>query len=171
MAGEREHLDLILQDLTHSEERSPLFYWLLEHHDGIVEALKEQRIRWTKMAERFKAAGLTDATGKPATPRTARETWYQVRRVVASRQLRQPAQRPVKLMPSKISRDVRPAVAPAPAPTPRAPLRAAVPVAGDWPAAKAAAQPQPQPGAASDRKLTGAERTERLRRKLETRDY
>lgn len=171
METDSKHLDRVLGSLRRSEKRSALFHWLLDHHDEILDAAGAERINWRAVAERFKEAGLTDATGKPATARTARATWYKVRRVVATRRANLGSTRPVKLMPSKLPRDAGPALTPEPAPAPAVPLRDAVPVAGDWPTPNLPALQQKLGGPPGERKLTGAEQTERLRERLRTRNY
>ena len=171
METDSKHLDRVLGSLRRSEKRSALFHWLLAHHDEILDAAGAERINWRAVAERFKEAGLTDATGKPATARRARATWYKVRRVVATRRANLASTRPVKLMPSKMPRDARPVVAPEPAPEPELPPRGAVPVAGDWPTPNVPARQQTHAASPGERKLTGAEQTERLRERLRTRNY
>jgi len=171
MATDREHLQLILRDLARSEERSPLFYWLLEHHDQIIAAQEGKRIRWAKMVARLGAAGLTDVTGKAATARTARETWYRVRKVIAGRRSDQHGPRPAATMPSKLPKSARPLVAETPASPPPALPRAAGAGAGGWPVGSAVGQHPSQSGPASDRRLTAAERTERLKQQLQSRKY
>jgi hypothetical protein len=167
MESESKHLDAFLAGLRRSEKRSPLFHWLAKHHDEIVEALAGERMDWLTAVARFEEAGLTDATGKPATPRTARETWYQVRKVIASRMAGLSSTRPVKTAPSKMSRNARPAVAP--------PLRVCAapppPAATTWPTAGPAVQALPQSAPARGRKLTAAERTEELMQQLQSRNY
>jgi hypothetical protein len=171
MTSYGKHLDLVLAKLRRSEKRSALFHWLAEHHDEMLEAAIGERIDWPALAKVFEEAGLTDATGKPATARTARATWYKVRRVVASRRANEASARPVKIMPSRLPAEMRPAMGPVPASAPAAPMRAATPSAGDWPTASRSVQPKPQPGEEGGRKLTGTEKTERLRQRLQTRNY
>ena len=115
MESESKHLEALLVSLRRNEKRSPLFHWLAKHQDEILQALAGERIDWRTAVARFKEAGLTDATGKPPTPRTARETWYQVRRLIAARMAGQVSSGPVKILPSKMSKDARPSVAPGPA--------------------------------------------------------
>jgi hypothetical protein len=91
MAKDRSHIEAVLAAIARSDERSTLFHWMHEHHDELVAAAAGHRMRWKALTARLAEAGLRDATGKPATERTARETWYQVRRVVAKRRAAQAA--------------------------------------------------------------------------------
>jgi hypothetical protein len=103
-------------------DRSSLFCWLVEHHDELIEQAAGKRMRWEPLCKRFAEHGLTDINGRPATPRTARETWFQARRVVAEakrrKQVSDAARRPGEVYPSRISPDWRPTVVP---PRPTAP--------------------------------------------------
>jgi hypothetical protein len=116
METESNHLQRVLASLQRNEKRSPLFRWLAEHHDEILEAVSGERIDWATAAESFKQAGLTDATGKPATAKIARATWYKVRRWVATQRAHEQSPRPVKLLPSKMPKDSGPPIASGPTP-------------------------------------------------------
>lgn len=83
MDAEDKILHRMLEDVGRPDNRSPLFWWLLENHDGIIAAAAGRRLRWHTLCAHFETLGLTDTTGKPATQRNARETWAQVRREVA----------------------------------------------------------------------------------------
>jgi hypothetical protein len=167
METDRKHLDQVLATLRRNGKRSTLFHWLAEHHDELLEAIAGERIDWQTAADCFKEAGLTDATGRPATPQGARASWYKVRRLVATRRERGPSPRPVKLMPSKLSNGACPPVASIPGVPPVVPSPAAVPGGGDWPTAK----PVSPPAERSNRKLTGDEVRDRLRERLRGRNY
>ena len=73
----------ILQAVEHSEQRSPLFWWMVEHHDELRAASADRRIPWKAFCERATAEGLTDTRGRPPTERNARETWRVARIFVA----------------------------------------------------------------------------------------
>ena len=83
MATKREDLGDVLNDIACSEERSPLFWWLLEHHAEIAQTAKGRRMRWGPLLKRVLARGLTDGSGKSPTAETVRKTWWKVRREVA----------------------------------------------------------------------------------------
>jgi len=72
-----------LDDVAHSPERSTLFWWLSEHHDALIVAAAGRRIRWIAHIPRLAALGLSDGEGKPVTPRTASDTWSEVKRDIA----------------------------------------------------------------------------------------
>jgi hypothetical protein len=76
-------LKAIVGELARSSERSPLFWWMVEHHDTLVDAAAGRRIRWKPLCVKFATLGLTDGTGKPATEKTAGETWLRARTEVA----------------------------------------------------------------------------------------
>jgi len=78
-----EDLGDVLGEIACSEERSPLFWWLLEHHAEIAEIAKGRRMRWEPLLRRVLARGLTDGSAKSPTAETVRKTWWKVRREVA----------------------------------------------------------------------------------------
>ena len=86
-AKKRAIMKSILRELSHSSERSSLFWWMVENHDMLAGATAGRRIRWKPACAYFDRLGLKDAEGKPATIRTARETWSKARAEV--KQLRQ----------------------------------------------------------------------------------
>jgi len=83
MTTKREHLGDLLGEIACSEERSPLFWWLLKHHAEIAESAKGRRMRWEPLLRRILARGLTDGSAKSPTAETVRKTWWKVRREVA----------------------------------------------------------------------------------------
>ena len=85
--------------------RSSLSRWMRRHHDELLARLGE-RPDWTALAQLFEEGGLTDRSGKPASPETARKAWQRVRKAVAEARARRPAQPPAT-----------PAKAPEPSPT------------------------------------------------------
>jgi hypothetical protein len=107
-------------------DRSSLFCWLVEHHDEVIEQSAGKRMRWEPLCKRFAEHGLTDINGRPATPRTARQAWFQARRAVAEakkrKQASDAARRPGAVYPSRIPPDWRPTVVP---PRPMAPTQQA----------------------------------------------
>jgi hypothetical protein len=106
----------ILAEVARGSDRSSLFWWLVDHHDELVEQAAGKRMRWEPLCARFADHGLTDITGHPATPRTARETWFQARRAVAAARAQKAAAdangRPGDKYPSRISPDWRPQIVP-----------------------------------------------------------
>ena len=61
-------------------QRSKLFEWLLAHHDEMVAASAGRRVEWRRLCAEFAKEGLTDLDGNPANARTARMTWWRVRK-------------------------------------------------------------------------------------------
>jgi hypothetical protein len=70
----------ILVRVERPYQRSPLFQWLLEHHDEVVAAAGGRRVEWSRLCGEFENAGLTGCDGKPANATTARKTWQRVRK-------------------------------------------------------------------------------------------
>lgn len=71
-----------MKTIRYSKERSPLFRWMVEHHDAMLRVAQGQRIRWAPFCAKAAEHGLTDTRGQPMTERNARETWTQARRAV-----------------------------------------------------------------------------------------
>jgi hypothetical protein len=116
----------VLEIIARSDARSPLFWWMVDHHDEIIAAAAGERIRWAAFCAEAARLGLTDTRGRPPTERNARETWRQARRVVARAKLRHAASAPSPKLSSPIAPDrqrqaplvppppTRPAAPPAP---------------------------------------------------------
>lgn len=119
-------LQRMLKDVGRPDNRSPLFWWLLENHDGIIAAAAGRRLRWHKLCAHFQTLGLTDTTGKAATPSNARATWVKVRQEVARLRSRETVSAPTPASPSRLPATWRPVeVEPNPAP-PLVPARVSV---------------------------------------------
>ena len=103
----------VVSAITKSSDRSPLFWWLKDHHDEIVAAAAGKRLQWESLRAQFEEAGLTDLTGKPPTAKTAKVTWQRVKQTVAQERARQAAEaaRPKRVgatPPSRIPHKWRP---------------------------------------------------------------
>lgn len=61
--------------------RASLSRWMRQNHDELLARIGE-RPDWTVLAEVFAKGGLTDRTGKPASPQTARAAWHRVHKAV-----------------------------------------------------------------------------------------
>ncbi len=70
----------ILSRVEKPYERSTLFEWLLTHHDEMVAAAGGRRMEWSCLCADFRKEGLTGANGEPVNARTARMTWWRVRK-------------------------------------------------------------------------------------------
>jgi hypothetical protein len=70
--------------------RSPLYVWLRENHDGLMEAFAKSAPAWEALAAYLGEHGIRDGDAKPPTARGARDAWWRVRKdVVAARTRRQ----------------------------------------------------------------------------------
>jgi hypothetical protein len=113
MSNDRKGLRAVLREIAHSAERSPLFWWMVEHHDELAQAAEGRRLRWKQLCERFAGLGLTDVNERVASERTARATWSRARRAVAEARERAAAKRPPHRpgrYPSRFPADWRPQV-------------------------------------------------------------
>ena len=80
MQTQTRNARMILSRVQRPYERSPLFEWLMSHHDEMVAAAGGRRLEWSRLCADFAREGLTGADGKPANARTARMTWWRVRK-------------------------------------------------------------------------------------------
>ncbi len=83
MKTKRMGVRAVLNQIEQSADRSTLFYWMSEHHDDLIAKAKGRKLRWVELCVTFAGLGLTNQHGEIATERTARETWYKVRKTVA----------------------------------------------------------------------------------------
>jgi hypothetical protein len=83
MARPNRELKSVLHVLECSEERSTLFWWMLDHHDELVAVAAGSRLRWRQLCEGFAALGLKDGKGNVPSREAARRTWLHVREVMA----------------------------------------------------------------------------------------
>ncbi len=70
----------ILAQVERPYERSPLFEWLMSHHDEMVAAAGGRRIEWSRLCAEFAKEGLAGADRKPVNAATARKIWQRVRK-------------------------------------------------------------------------------------------
>jgi len=110
--GEIEAFRAALGAVRGRTGRSPLYRWLRAHHDQFLEDWTEAA-DWPAFSEAFARLGLTDRTGKPPLPDTARKTWLQVRKDVAKAKTRQMSKRGHSLAPDEIAPGVRAVETPA----------------------------------------------------------
>jgi hypothetical protein len=84
MDADQIGLEAVLNCVDESySRRSPLFHWMAEHHDRLLEAWTGRHVCWKDACDLFVLLGLTDCAGKPATIQTAKRTWWNVRKAVA----------------------------------------------------------------------------------------
>ena len=110
MTRQQPSLKTVLSEIAKPDDRSNLFWWLVEHHDEIVAAANGRRMRWRRLCVRFAELGLTDRTGKPATEKVARLTWFRARQEVARVRglaVERPS-RPGSVFPSRMPKDWKP---------------------------------------------------------------
>jgi hypothetical protein len=111
MPRQRRITKAILDTIAHGEDRSPLFWWMVENHDEIIASARGRRMQWRTFCAEISRHGLTDTRGGPPTERGAREVWMQARRAVAqARQREQHSPSPQRKFPSRISPDWRPTI-------------------------------------------------------------
>lgn len=144
-------LQPILDDVAQSPERSTLFWWLSENHDALIAAAAGRRIQWLPHIPRLLALDLRDGKGKPVTPRTASDTWAEVKRDVARTRTAKAGQ-VRKLQPSHLPATWRPT--PEAAPTPPTFSRPVIP------------QPSQPVRDGEARPLTAAEKVAAMRQEL-----
>ncbi len=82
MSERRRDTKAILRTVARSERRSPLFRWMVKHHDELVEASRQERFHWASFCAEVTKRGLTDTQGLPPTPENARKTWARARKAV-----------------------------------------------------------------------------------------
>ena len=83
MGKNRTGLGAVLKNIARGPERSPLFHWLYDNHDAIVQAAVGRRIRWEPIQAQVIQLGLMDGTNKPPTAERVRQTWFVARKEVA----------------------------------------------------------------------------------------
>ena len=108
MSKRRAGLRAILKDVERGPQRSPLYWWLVDHHDEVATAAGGGRIVWGPLLAKFAKLGLTNRDGKPLDSRIASDTWAQVRRDVNERRGRKAGNQGVKRHPSRLPADWRP---------------------------------------------------------------
>jgi hypothetical protein len=110
------HLLAALTEMS-APGHSPLYLWLRQNHDEIVEGLRDVRPSWRILAKRLGEMGIQDGAGKTPTPEGARATWYRVRRDLAAARAKQAA-RPgyiTPTLPGEIAPGVLSVIPPLPA--------------------------------------------------------
>ena len=110
MPKSKRELREVLPALKRGEERSTLFWWMLDHIDELVSAANGRRPRWGQLCERFASLDLKDGRGCLPSPEAARRTWRHVRLYAASQEAAKSPKR--SKPPSRMSPDWRPEVVP-----------------------------------------------------------
>ena len=160
MPKSRRQLRVVLPALERSNERSSLFWWMLEHHDEMLAAVSGRRPRWVQLCATFATLDLKDGQGNLPSPEAARRTWRNVREFAASA-VATSLRKPRPKYPSRISPDWRPQTVVPPPPI-RAPPPGPVPIPSS---ATAVTNP-----AATDKSREGLESLDRAFALLEADD-
>lgn len=100
----------ILRIVARSERRSPLFHWMVENHDDLIEASRPDGIQWASFCEEAAKRGLTDTRGLPPSMSNARKTWAQARRAVREARAELAARPPKPVYPSRMAKWTPPAI-------------------------------------------------------------
>ena len=80
MRNQAANANVILNSIARPKTRSSLFWWLFDNHAEIAQRAEGRRLDWTELCTTFHDHGLTDLDGKAPTVRTARMTWWRVRK-------------------------------------------------------------------------------------------
>jgi hypothetical protein len=80
----KKSIEEVLKHVARPAWRSPLFWWLVEHHDALRQNEAETGcgVPWRELCVDFVELGITLADGRPVKPATARITWQRVRKEV-----------------------------------------------------------------------------------------
>ena len=73
----KKSIEEVLKRVARPAWRSPLFWWLIEHHDALRqnEAETGRGAPWRELCVDFVGLGITLADGRPVKPATAKRTW------------------------------------------------------------------------------------------------
>ena len=74
--------------------RSPLYVWLRDNHDQLVEGFTRTAPAWATLAGYLGENGVRDGDGKIPSVRATREAWYRVRRELAANKARRSESKP-----------------------------------------------------------------------------
>ncbi len=94
MAAQTKDILAEIERQSATASRSPLSRWMRQNHDALLSRIGE-RPDWRVLAGVFERSGLTDRSGKPASPETARKAWERVRKAVATARAKRPAKQPL----------------------------------------------------------------------------
>jgi hypothetical protein len=110
MTERRRDTRAILKTVVRSERRSPLFRWMVKHHDELIEASRQERFHWTSFCAEAAKRGLTDTQGQAPTAENARKTWARARKAVQEGLELAAAKPPRPKPPSRFPKDWSPTV-------------------------------------------------------------
>ena len=116
---ERSISKAILREAAAASERSPLFWWLLENHEELIQNTRDGRIRWVVLLPLIADAGLTNADGGAPTLNVLKKTWYKVRKVVAAKRQQAEIKKAENVeAQAREAVDIRPVIVTPPVPVP-----------------------------------------------------
>src|ERR1700691_5651407 len=80
----KKSIEEVLKRVARPAWRSPLFWWLVEHHDEVRrdEAETGRGVPWRELCVDFVGMGITLADGRPVKPATAKKIWQRVHKEV-----------------------------------------------------------------------------------------
>ncbi len=111
MSKKPDDLTAVLEIVESAGERSPLFWWMVKHHDDLAAKADGNRMSWTPLCATFAALGFTNTAGKPHSKRGAREVWLTARSYVAKRKAASARTNAARTQPSRLPVTWRPPVA------------------------------------------------------------
>lgn len=114
MARQNRDTKAILRTIERSEQRSKLFWWMVDQHDEIIGKANGKKIDWPSVCAEAAKRGKLDRSGNPPSVVTAKKTWQRARKEVAAGRATEATQPPRHIYPSRIDKDWRPANAPPP---------------------------------------------------------
>jgi len=114
--------DAALKALAQGPERSPLFWWMYNHHADLERTWAGQRANWLNFCSQMATLGITDQTGKSPTRRTAAKTWERVRQQKAREQAARDKRQRARAREPERGKDADRPPPVVTAPTPRPPI-------------------------------------------------
>ncbi|MBV8458931.1 MAG: hypothetical protein JO122_20240 [Acetobacteraceae bacterium] len=111
MARRSRDTRAILRTIERSEQRSSLFWWMVDHHDEMVAATKRRRINWASFCAEAAKRNLRDTQGNPPSESAGRKTWQRARKWVAAMRAAEaanPPPRPGSVYPSRMPKVWKP---------------------------------------------------------------
>ena len=110
MTQRKRDTKAILRTVARSERRSPLFRWMVEHHDDLIDASRRDGIHWASFCEEAAKRGLSDTRGLAPAPANARKTWAQARKAVEQGRAVAAAKQPRPTPPSRFPKGWTPPI-------------------------------------------------------------
>jgi hypothetical protein len=77
MPAPKPGLSAIMKKIKQGPQRTPLFHYLVEHHDRLLSMAAGKKVPWSEIVEM-----LVTEIGEPVTEAIARKTWWRAKRAV-----------------------------------------------------------------------------------------